>query len=122
MIPTQTNEEKNETSSFIYKRIFDAKAIELFKQKLYETSWDDIQVSQNPNDAYKAFLNKFSDSYIFFPKKKIELKSKDLKSPWITKGIKKSSKRKQRLYEKYLKNREKNSKWNIKLIKNFLNR
>ena len=33
------------------------------------------------------------------------MKSKDLNSPWITKGIKKSSKRKQRLYEKFLKNR-----------------
>ena len=33
------------------------------------------------------------------------MKNKDLNSPWITKGIKKSSKRKQRLYEKLLKNR-----------------
>ena len=33
------------------------------------------------------------------------MKNKDLNSPWITKGIKKSSKRKQRLYEKFLKNR-----------------
>ena len=33
------------------------------------------------------------------------MKKKDLNSPWITKGIKKSSKRKLRLYEKFLKNR-----------------
>ena len=39
----------------------------------------------------------------YFPKNKIKLKSKDLKNQWITKGIKKSSKRKQRLYEKFLK-------------------
>ena len=36
--------------------------------------------------------------------KKIKLKSKNLfTSPWITRGIIKSSKRKQKLYEKYLK-------------------
>ena len=29
---------------------------------------------------------------------------KDLQSPWITRGIKKSSKRKQKLYVKFLKN------------------
>ena len=41
--------------------------------------------------------------------KKIKLKAKDLKSPWITRGIKKSSKRKQRLHEKFFKKRtEKN--------------
>ena len=31
------------------------------------------------------------------------LKDKDIKSPWINKGLKKSSKRKQRLYIKFLK-------------------
>ena len=40
-----------------------------------------------------------------FPLKKIKLKTKDLKSHWITAGIKKSSKRKQHLYTKFLKNR-----------------
>ena len=33
------------------------------KQKLYETSWDDIEASQNLDEAYKSFLNKFSDLY-----------------------------------------------------------
>ena len=42
-------------------------------------------------------------------KKKIKLKNKDLQSPWITKEIRRSSKHKQRLYEKFLKSRnEKN--------------
>ena len=46
-----------------------------------------------------------------FPKKKIKLKPQKYNNPWITKGIKKSSKRKQKLYEKFLKNRnEKNEK------------
>ena len=35
----------------------------------------------------------------FFPKKQMRLKAKDLKSAWITRGVKKSSKCKQRLYE-----------------------
>ena len=38
-----------------------------------------------------------------FPLKKIKLKTKALKNPWITAAIKKSSKRKQRLYTKFLK-------------------
>ena len=37
-----------------------------------------------------------------FPLKKIKLRTKDLKSSWKIAGIKKSSKRKQRLYTKSL--------------------
>ena len=82
----QTNNTKN---IVIIKRVFDTESIKLFKQKLYETSWDDIEASQNPDEAYKSFVNKFSDLYdTYFPKKQIKLKSKDLQSPLITNGIK----------------------------------
>ena len=37
----------------------------------------------------------------FFPMNKMNIKTKDLESPWITKGIKKSSKKKQCLYSKF---------------------
>ena len=40
-----------------------------------------------------------------FPIKRIEIKQKDSLSPWITKGIKKSSEKQQRLYEKFLKHK-----------------
>ena len=115
----QTNNTKN---TVIFKTVFDTESIELFKQKLHETNWDDIEVSQNPDEAHKSFLNKFSDLYgTYFPKKQIKLKSKDLQSSWITNGIRKSSKRKKRLYEKFLKNRNERNELNTKLKRNFLN-
>ena len=40
----------------------------------------------------------------------MKIKTKDLESPWITKGIKKSSKKKQRLYSKFLKKRNEKTK------------
>ena len=52
---------------------------------------------------------------------KIKIKTKDLESPWITKGIKKSSKKKQRLYSIFLKKEMKKQKKNMKIIKSFLN-
>ena len=52
-----------------------------------------------------------------FPLKKIKLKTKDLKSPWITAGIKKSSKQKQRLYTKFLKNRNQKNETQYKNYK-----
>ena len=101
IIPSFIKQTNNAKNTVIFKRVFGTGSIKLFRQKLYETNWDDIEVSQNLDEAYKSFLNKFSDLYnTYFPEKQIKLKSKDLQSPWITNGIKKSSKLKQRLYEK----------------------
>ena len=50
----------------------------------------------------------------YFPLKKIKLKTKDLRGPRIIAEIKKSSKRKQRLYTKFLKNRNPKNKTEYK--------
>ena len=61
---------------------------------------------EDPNKAYKYFLNIFIDIYDkSFPKSEVKVKFKSDQSPWITKGIAKSSKKIQRLYKKFLKNR-----------------
>ena len=58
------------------------------------------------NESYNQFQKKFSLIYDdCFPIKVIEIKIKNLPSPWITKVIKKSSKRKRKLYEKILRKR-----------------
>ena len=63
--------------------------------------WDDVISSKQIDSAYKAFLSKFT----FLDDKPFEkfvvmVKSKTLKNPWITKGILRSSKTKQRLKKK----------------------
>ena len=56
------------------------------------------------NEIYDTFLKTLTDSYnANFPIHEHILKDKDIKSPWISKGLKKSSKTKQRLYIKFLK-------------------
>ena len=72
-IPSSMKQTNNTKNTVIFKRVFDTESIELFKQKFYETSWDNIETSQNPDEAYKSFLNKFSDLYDnYFPKKQIK--------------------------------------------------
>ena len=88
----------------IHKRIINNNAIEAFRQKLQKTDREEIETSRNPNACYKIFLKKFIFLYDeYFPIKIIKLKTTDIQSPWITTGIKKSLKHKQRLYEKFLK-------------------
>ena len=52
------------------------------------------------NESYDEFIKEFRLIYDdCFPIKVKEIKTKNLLSPWVTKDIKKSSKRKQKLYE-----------------------
>ena len=85
---------KNEIKQILFaKKIFNAESIESFKKKIYETDLEENESSKNPEDLIIIFL------------KMIKLKPKDLKSPRITRGIKKSSKQKQGLCDKFLKKR-----------------
>ena len=108
--------------TYITRRITKQDAIEKFNQDLYKISWDDIIKNKNPNEAYNMFLQKVKVLYDqYFPKQFIKIKEKDLRSPWITRGIKKSSKRKQKLYNKFLKNRNNKDEYEYKNYKNYLN-
>ena len=56
------------------------------------------------NEIYDTFLKTLTDFYdANCLIRKYILKDKDIKSPWISKCLKKSSKTKQRLYIKFLK-------------------
>ena len=91
--------------------------VENFKNILSSTYWNDVLGKTITNKSYDQFIKKFSLIYDdHFAIKVIEIKTKSLLSPWITKGTKKSSKRKQKLYEKILK---KKSPKNEKEYKNY---
>ena len=93
---------------FIYKRNYSSNSIETFKQKLREVNWNEVKQSNNANESFAKFSEICTSLYEErFPKFKIKLNEREKLSPWITKGIKKSSKRKQKLYEKFLKKRKK---------------
>ena len=53
-----------------------------------------------------------------FPLTEIEIRPKNLKTPWFSKGLKESSKTKQRLYIKFLKNKSAESEEKYKNYKN----
>ena len=100
---------------FVTKCDINPFTLSLLKEKILKVDWGLLHTIKDPNEAYKIFLNVFSNLYeIAFPKIKIKVNSKTLLSPWITCGILKSSKRKQRLYEKFLKNRNSANKENYK--------
>ena len=62
--------------------------------------FDSVNHSYDDSAIIQIFLSLYNEC---FPKIKIKLKPQKLFRPWITLGIRKSSKRKQRLYQKFLK-------------------
>ena len=86
----------------ITKRLINNKTKKKFKNALQEITWDDAINSKQTDSAYEAFFNKFTSLYDkIFENYAVTVKSKTLKDPWITNGILKSSKTKQRLYDKF---------------------
>ena len=108
-----------ENKKTIYKRTINTETKENFKNILERQDWGYIKNIDNPNEAYSKFLYDFSLLYEeAYPKQEIKIKQKNLISPWITKGLIKSSKQKQRLYIKFLKSRTKENETNYKTYKN----
>ena len=75
-----------------------------FKEQLSLLHWRHIGFNGTVNEIYDTFLKILTYIYdAYFPIREYILKDKDIKSPWISKGLKKSLKTKQRLYIKFLK-------------------
>ena len=70
LVPSSSTQRENKTT-FIYKRISHTKSIESFKKKLYQTDWEETETSKTPDEAYTTFLQKFIAMYdnYFFKKK-----------------------------------------------------
>ena len=105
----------------IRKRIINADSIQEFRDILSEVDWGNLYSISNPNDAYEYFLKVSSAIYnLAFPLKTFSVKRKTLQNPWMTKDLLKSSKRKQKLYEKFMKKEVHEMKTFIKHINLFL--
>ena len=103
----------------IFKRYINDKSIKQFNLLLKEVNWNIVLKKKCPNKAYQSFLETFLCLYEkAFPKIKINIKTKSLLSPWMTKGLLKSSKKKQNLYDKFLKNKTNRNHLNYKTYNN----
>ena len=86
---------------------------------MHDVIWDDIEITDSVNHSYNRFFQIFLSLYNkCFPKIRIKLKLQKHFCPWINLGIRKASKRKQRLYEKFLKTRNDKSEAEYKAYKN----
>ena len=104
-IPSKSNFFKRDTKNFDKEN---------FLLETSKINWDSVinTPKEDPNFSYNSFektLNSIIDKYI--PLKKITKKEIKLKcKPWITKGIRKSIQRREKLYKKFIKSKNQKSK------------
>ena len=100
---------------FLYERIINGNLIKAFESRLHDILWETIKSIKDPNESYKkciAILTSVHDD--FFPKNRIKVRHNKTSTLWITRGIAKSSKHKQKLSEKFPKNHTSGNEMNYK--------
>ena len=89
---------------------------------LQEVSWNRVLEENNTENTYSLFIKKFSEIYNeAFPKCIVKCRYYNRK-PWLTDGLRKAIKHKNKLYKKLRKSLLRTSLWNINSIKNKLNK
>ena len=92
----------------ITKRIFTVNNKTNFFNELNTVDWLGLENCKSTNATYDKFHEMFYNVYDKnFPKITKKVRIKDLRTPWFTKGMKKSSRIKQKLYIKFLKTKTK---------------
>ena len=92
----KTNLELTNIKKTIIKKDINEGSMKYFKTIFNNTDWDLLTQTSSTNDSYNIFIERFIKIYDqAFPERKIEIKQKNLSSSWISKGLRKSSKRKQ---------------------------
>ena len=94
--------QKNNANHLPFVRLYSGKNIEKFKNLVADIDWTPLYNHGNANDAYAFFHNKLIDCHNkCFSLVKLSRKCARDKL-WITRGIKRSSNRKNKLYKKWL--------------------
>ena len=97
------------------KRVIKDASLATYISLLSTTNWEPVLKTKNTNEAYDKFYHIFECHYNkAFPITTKFIKTKTQQNPWITPGIIKSSKKKQRLYEKFIKKRTFKNETNYK--------
>ena len=104
-------------------RNFSAANLNNFKTRLSQVNWTALLNDNEPNDSYNIFLSEYSRLYnLCFPLKSLKVKNcKRLNSPWITKSLLISVRKKNKLYRQLLRSPTPTRELQYKSYRNKLN-
>ena len=120
--PNSDNEPVKYCSEAVFVRVKSSANMNKFLENLQNVNWSHLNGYADPQQCYSSFVNKYTEIYDnCFPFKKIKLSERCLNKPWISLGLLKSIKKKNKLYKQYLSNPSNHSEVHYKRYKNKLN-
>lgn len=103
----------------VYFRVRTEKTIDEFRTALLQQDWSGVYVN-DVDAAYETFLNTYISIYNKCCPMKLLKKPRKIDKPWMTLGLIKACKKKNRLYKEYVKNRTPDNEAKYKAYKNKL--
>ena len=98
------NKNKINNNNYITKRKININNISSLGTELSQTDWNNVLQSDSANESYNNFISKFTDLYNkHLPKVKTKINKRKDAKPWITSGIIKSIKTRNKLYKTFIK-------------------
>ena len=100
--PNSLND-RTKAPKFYTKRKINKSTLASLGIKLCNTNWDEVYTNSSADGSFNHFMGKFSSTYNeCLPVTKSKIKSNKHQKPWITNGIIKSIKVRNKLYKKFI--------------------
>ena len=108
-------------NKYVFFREKNAHNLSAFKDELGKINWAEMPGLNDPSCAYELFVGKYTTIYDkCFPLRKMKAKRFNLRKPWFTKGLAKSIRKKNMLYQSFLNNSNSSNEKAYKSYKNKL--
>lgn len=107
------------SSTFMVEDVTDI-TLEIFRKRIASINWHDVLVSQNANEAYNIFIDKFISEYKENFKFKKRVKSKKMRKPWVTAEILEMIRKKNCMYGQFIKFKKPEDLQNFKRYRNLV--
>ena len=112
----------DDVDTVVHRRVYSQENIESFKSKLSEKVWSDVLICNDVESAYSLFMKDFIDIYNeAFPLKEFKKGYKTKKS-WLSEGMKRSIKRKNKLFKRFKRSGKPEHEEEYKSYRNKLNK
>ena len=111
----------SDKGKYVFSREKNAHNQSAFKDELGKINGAEMPGLNDPSWAYELFVGKYTTIYDkCFPLRKMKAKRFNLRKPWFTKGLAKSIRKKNKLYQSFLNNPNSSNEKAYKLYKNKL--
>ena len=105
----------------ILSRRFSKQSYKQFNNDLNSLNWDNLYHERNVNSAYDLFITSIKNLFEKnFPLKPVKVRYKTNPKPWLTKGLLKCCRRKNKLYKRFIKEKSVANEQKYKQYKNKL--